>query len=232
VDQGFLSRLLVAAPASTAGTRFQKTLSPETEPGLRRYGARLLDILETPPVLMAGTRNALEPRRLQFEAHAAVAWGRLADEIERKIGPGGEYEPIRGFANKLAEHVARIAGVLTLVHNPEAGEIDAETLGRAVAIADFFASEALRLFEAGGVSPEIMQAERLLAWLETSWHEPTIALVPIYQLGPNSIRDAATARKAVTILQNHGWLTKLEGAGHRVAGKSVRDAWTINRRRA
>ena len=42
VDQGFLSRLLVCAPVSTAGTRFQKPVSPETEPALRRYGARLL----------------------------------------------------------------------------------------------------------------------------------------------------------------------------------------------
>jgi Protein of unknown function (DUF3987) len=70
LDQGFLSRLLVASPASTAGTRFQRELRPETEPALRRYGARLLDILETPPILMAGVRNALDPRRLEFDDEA------------------------------------------------------------------------------------------------------------------------------------------------------------------
>ena len=54
MDQGFLSRLLVCSPQSTAGTRFQKRLLPATETALRRYGARLLDILEMPPRLMAG----------------------------------------------------------------------------------------------------------------------------------------------------------------------------------
>ena len=230
-DQGLLSRILVCAPASRAGARFQKPLAATTELALRRYGARLLELLEKPTPLIPGTVNALEPHRLQFDVQAAAAWGRLADEIEKKLGAGGEYEPIRGFANKLAEHAARIAGVLALVDNPDAREIDAEPLGRAAAIVDFYASEALRLFEAGGVSAEILQAEKLLQWLET-WPEASIALVPIYQKGPRSIRDKQTAKKVVKVLEDHGWLTKLEGGGHHVAGRTVREAWRINRRRA
>ena len=230
-DQGLLSRILVCHPASRAGERFQKPLAGATEPALRRYETALRDLLEKPMGLIPGTSNALEPRPLQFDAHAAASWARLADEIERKLGPGRDYAPIKGFGNKLAEHAARIAGVLALVDNPDAREIDAGTLGRAVAIADFFANEALRLFEAGGVSPEIAQAEKLLAWLET-WPEASVALVPIYQNGPRSIRDKQTAKRAVKVLEDHGWLTKLEGASHFVGGQTVRDAWRINRRRA
>lgn len=226
-DQGLLSRVLVCAPASRAGERLQKPLAASTEPALRRYVARILELLEKPYPLMDGTRNALEPRRLPFDAGAAAAWGRLADEIERKLAPGGDFEPIRGLANKLAEHAARIGGVLSLADNPDASVIDAKTLGRAAQIADFYASEALRLFEAGAVSPEIQQAEKLLEWLQTGWAEPTIALAPIYQLGPNSIREAAPAKRAIAILEQHGWLTRLEGSGHRVAGNRVRDAWRI-----
>ena len=58
VDQGFLSRLLVAAPISTAGTRFQRSLVPETGPALARYDLRLLSALEKPPLLLPKTRNA------------------------------------------------------------------------------------------------------------------------------------------------------------------------------
>ncbi len=41
-----------------------------------------------------------------------VKWS-LAKTGSRK--GGGDMEPIKGLANKLAEHAARIAGVLTLV---------------------------------------------------------------------------------------------------------------------
>ncbi len=228
-DQGLLSRVLVCGPASTAGTRFQKPLAGSTEPALRRYGARLLDILEKPAPLLPGSRNALDPRRLAFDATAASAWGRLADEIERKLATCGAYEPIRGFANKLAEHVARIAGVLTIIDDIDARTIGADALGRAAAIGDYYASEALRLFEAGHVAREVREAEKLLDWLMTSWAEPKIGLVAIYQKGPNSIRDAAAAKRAVGVLESHDWLTRLEGGGHRVAGRPVKEAWRVNR---
>ena len=229
VDQGFLSRLLVAAPQSTAGTRFQKALSPETEPALRRYGARLLDVLETPPVLMAGTRNALEPRRIEFDAAAKARWLSFADFVERMLAPGGELDPVRGFANKLAEHVARIAGVLTLTGDPHGAAISLDALNRAIEIADFFTNEALRLWESGSCSPELRQAERLLEWLRGSWREPLVGLSAIYRLGPNSIRDKQTAKATVAILEDHGWLSRYVGAAPTVDGKPVREAWRVVR---
>jgi hypothetical protein len=229
MDQGFLSRMLVAAPASTAGTRLQRKLRPETEPALRRYGARLLDILETPPMLMPGTRNALDPRRIAFEARAIARWTEFADYVEKMLGPGAPLEPVRGFANKLPEHVARIAGVLTLIDDPRANSIGLDALERAITIADFYTTEALRLFEAGSCSPELRQAEKLLEWLRTSWREPLIGLKIIYQFGPNSIRDKASAVKAVAILEDHGWLRRVSEPHPVVAEKPVREAWRIVR---
>jgi len=229
LDQGFLSRMLVAAPNSTAGTRFQKTLSPETEPALRRYGARLLDILETPPVLLAGTRNALEPRRLEFDDAAKTRWLQFADYIEALLAPGKPLEPIRGFANKLPEHVARIAGVLTLVEDIDAHSISLTVVEQAIKLAEFFTTEALRLFEAGHSSAEQRQAAKLLEWLKTAWTEPLIGLSTIYRMGPNSIRDKATAKAAVAVLEDHGWLQKYREQHPVVGGNPVREAWRIVR---
>ena len=228
LDQGFLSRLLVAAPASTAGTRFQRELQPRTEVALRRYGARLLDILEKPPIMMAGTRNALDPRRLEFDDEATKRWLSFADHVEGLLGPGKPLEPVRGFANKLPEHAARIAGVLTIVDSPSAQAINSKTLDQAIRIADFYTTEALRLFEAGACSQGIRQAEKLLEWLKTSWREPLIGLRAIYRLGPNSIRDADAAKKAVALLEVHGWLVKT-AAPAKVEGQPVREAWLIMR---
>ena len=94
-DQGLLSRILVCSPSSTAGSRFQKPLAPTTEPALKAYRDGLRTLLEKPPKLIDGTAAALDPRHLPFSSAAAAAWGRLADEIERKLAPGGVYEPIR-----------------------------------------------------------------------------------------------------------------------------------------
>jgi hypothetical protein len=227
LDQGFLSRLLVAAPNSTAGTRFQKTLSLETEPALRRYGARLLDILENPPALRDGARNALNPRRIEFDAAAKARWLGFADYVEALLAPGKPLEPIRGFANKLPEHAARIAGVLTLVDDPEAQSICLTVFEQAIKIAGFFTSEALRLFEAGPCSVEMRQAAKLLEWLNTAWPEPLIGLSAIYRRGPNSIRDKATAKAAVIVLEDHGWLQKYREPHPVVGGNPVREAWRI-----
>lgn len=228
-DQGFLSRTLVSAPPSLAGTRMQKPVEAGSEIALRRYETTIRELLERPVSLMRGSYNSLEPRRIQFDGRAEDLWLSLADEIERKMGPGGAYDPIRGFANKLGEHIARIAGVLALADDPDAQSIDAEALGRAAVLGDFFASEALRLFEAGAVPVEIAEAEKLLEWLQ-AWPEPTIGLVAIYQFGPNSMRTRETARRAVSVLESHGWLHRLKGTGHKVKGHAVREAWAIARK--
>lgn len=227
LEQGLASRLLVAAPASTAGTRMQREEKPETAAALRRYTSKTLGLLERPPRLIEGTRNALNPRPVSFTPNAAAAWRKLADEIERKLVDGADFAQIRGFANKLAEHMARIAAVLTIATDPDAAEIGLDALGRAATLGDFYASEALRMFEAGRSSPEIEQAEKLLRWLK-EWPEPIVSLAAIYQRGPNSIRDASTARRAVSFLESHGWLSRLEGK-HTVAGNRTREAWQIAR---
>lgn len=231
LDQGFLSRVLVQAPPSLAGSRLQKPLEPETESGLRRYEGALRELLEKPMPVAPGSANVLEPRSLSFDAQAKSSWLRLCDAIETKLGPGGDYEPIRGFANKLAEHIARLAGVLALVDNPEALEIDAGALASAVELGDYFASEALRLFEVGSVSPEVMQAEKALAWLQATAQE-AFGLAALYQGGPNCLRDAATARKALETLERNYWVTRLEGNRHVIEGKTVREAWRLNKGKA
>lgn len=224
-DQGFLSRILVAAPDSTAGTRFQREPDPESSEALKRYGERILSILERPAPLAEDTQNELEPRVLPFDRDAAEAWRDFADHVEGLLAPGKPFEPIRGFANKLPEHAARIAAVLTLVDDLHAYFISRETFERAIVLAEYYAREALRLFDTGSASPELRRAEALRKWLMT-WDEPLISSRAIVRLGPNSIRNTATANAAIKVLVDHGWLDPTTG-GATVEGKPVRQAWKI-----
>jgi len=132
------------------------------------------------------------------------------------------------WPTKLHEHAARLAGVLTLVRDIDAGEIQASEMAADVELAHHFPAEALRLDGGSRVSGELRLAQLALNWLLQRWSEPAISLPALYQLGPGPIREASTARKIVGILQDHGWLVRIvEGAI--VAGIRRREAWRIVR---
>ena len=105
--------------------------------------------------------------------------------------------------------------------------ISCRTLDKAITILDFYTTEALRLFEAASCPPDLRHAESLLEWLRAR-PEPLVGFSMIYRLGPNSIRVAETAKKAVKLLEEHGWLVREPGR-QMVSGSPVREAWRIVR---
>ena len=189
-----------------------------------RYDARLREALNAPLPLAEGRRNELKPRPLPLSGKASILWIATADDIEMGMAPGGKFEHVRAFANKGAEHAARIAGVLALIENLHANEISAQHLEAGVELFDFYLGEALRLQAAGNIAPALLQAETLRHWLK-SWQEPFVSVPDIYRRGPNSIRDKSTAKKAVAILADHGWL--IEAGPNIVKGERRLKTWRI-----
>jgi DNA polymerase III delta prime subunit len=228
VEQGLMSRVLVTAPEAESGRRIWREPSPDSGEAMNSYNERLRDILERPLPLAAGTRNELTPRTLPLSPAARRLWIDYHDHVERRLGLGSELEPVRGLANKLPEHAARIAAVLTLVENIEAGEVGSNEMAAGIAIARHYAAEALRLLGASRVSAELCEAQQALTWLQTSWPHPLVSLPDIYQRGPNSIRDTRRARRVVGILEDHGHLVRLPD-GDFVDGTFRREVWEIVR---
>jgi hypothetical protein len=228
LNQGLLSRCLVTAPESLAGTRMWRGAAADSDRAIRRYGARILEILERPLPLVAGKTNELAPRVLPLSSDAKTIWIEFADSIEAQLKSDGALAPIKGLANKLPEHAARLAAVLALAADIEAAAISADYLASGIALAQHYAAEALRLFEGGLVSPDLAMAQKLLAWLTGVWGEAMISLPDVYRNGPRAIRDKATASRVVAILDDHGWLARIDG-GATVAGHHRCDAWKIVR---
>lgn len=228
IDQGLMSRVLVTAPEPASGMRMWHHPSPTSEAALRIYGGRLLDIIERQMPSAPGTINELAPRTLPLSARSRQLWIGFADHVERQLGPGGELESIRGLGNKLPEHAARIAGVLTLIRDIEADEVAAVEMEAGIAIVQHHAAEALRLYGASRVSGELREAQRLLAWLLKSWDAAVVSLPDIYRLGPGSIRNAASAQRAVKILVDHGWMAssppcEIDGTWRREVFRIIRE---------
>jgi len=227
-EQGLLSRLLVTAPDGAAGTRLWHEERPESVRDLKRYGARLLDILEMPLPLAPNKVNELVPRPLPLAPEARRLFFDFADHVETAMAPNCGLEPVKGLANKLPEHAARLAGVLTLVRDIDAREIVPAEMQAGIDLAEHYAAEALRLFGASRINADLRLARKLLDWLQCTWPEAAISLPDIYQRSLNAIGDKATAAKLVAILEDHGWLARIS-QGAVVAGQRRRDAWRIVR---
>lgn len=223
LEQGFLARCLVCWPTSTMGKRTYKAIDITLDPGVQAYNSVMKTLLETPPALAQGRQNELDPRALSLSREAKRLWVDFHDHVEGQLGEGAALEGVRGFGNKAAEHAARLAGVLTLVENVEAKEIDKEHMKAGIDLVDFYLSETVRLCAAGGVDPDILLAEKLLAW---ATGQPMIALVDVYQSGPYALRDMKMARRIATLLEEHGWLTRVAG-GAEVNGVQRRDVWRV-----
>jgi hypothetical protein len=186
-DQGLLSRILVAAPASIAGTRFYRSPSAEDEAVIKRYGARLLDLLEAPPKTLGEAPNELAPRVLTLTDDAKALWRAFFDHVESQCGTGGELRVILDFAAKAAEHAARLAGVVAVIENPATNVIDGNAMECGVTLADWYIGEALRLAEASRTDNRLLKAQGLLDWLR-SREDAEIGFREIMRLGPNPTR--------------------------------------------
>jgi hypothetical protein len=225
--QGLLSRMLVCAPASLAGSRFWREPPTERDEALLFFDQRLRAILETPLPLRPGTLNELQPPAIGLTPDARKLWISFSDHVEEQLFAGAALASIRPFGAKVAEHAARLGAVLTLVEDLDAVDLDVTHLASGIELVQYNVTEWLRLHDAAQTRPEIARAQRLLDWLML-WNDPLIGLPEIYQRGPNVIRDAQAAKQAVGILEDHGWLIREEG-GALVKGSFRRDAWQIVR---
>ena len=196
--QGFLSRLLVCAPRTTQGYRFQRDPQPWARPAIDAYSEVILDLLRRKPRTIGD--NELDPVPLSLTDAATVTWRSFADDMERGLAAEGLSSGIRGLRNKVPEMALRIAGVLAGVEG--AGELTVDTLERGMLIATFFLSEAKRLYEAAMTRPEIGRAEKLLRWLVAK-NINQISLRDILVTGPSAFRDSDAVKATVAILVGH-----------------------------
>lgn len=225
-DQGLMSRILIAMPKTTQGTRQWRDPSPTARATLLEYADRLAALLAEPLPLEIGERNVLAPRAVGLDQDATKAFKAFYNDIEREVAPGKRLVAVAGLANKAPEHAARLAAVQTFIADPTAQTIGAEAFDRAVALVRYYLNEALRLTALAPLDHGVALAEMTRDWL-LARDEPLVHLAEIYQFGPNAVRSKATAIKAMGMLEAHDWVIRMP-AGTVVNGTPRRDAWRLN----
>lgn len=221
--QGFLPRCLVAWPASTVGTRSYCDADLSRDPALARYWSRMRDLLTAPLPLREGSRNELEPRALPLAPDAKALWVGVHNAIEADMA--GEFASVRAWASKAASQVARIAGVLTLVEEPDATAIRAETVGRAALLAMYHLREAARIAGTASVPAKVKHAEALLTWCRETGRT-LLHSRDALRNGPNCIRTNEAFTAAVEALEAAGWATFAEG-GAVLEGRRCARVWRV-----
>ena len=224
-DIGLLARCLTVEPESTIGGRLFRAPPAWARAALHDHDCRLGHLLRRPPVTRPGEDRVLDPRRLSLSEAARRVWVAFHDAVERDLGEGGALRPVRAFGAKLAEHAGRLAGVLTVYGDPDAGEITGEAMACGIALAQHYAAEALRLQGAAAVAPELALAARLLAWWQGRGGAP-LHLAEVYQRGLNALGSAAKARACMEVLVEHGHAQRLP-PGTVLDGKPRREAWAL-----
>lgn len=226
-ETGFLPRCLICEPQSTIGTRLLGDAAPASA-AIGDFADRLGDLLSTGMAMDPETRE-LKPRPLYLSGHARELLSAFYNETELLQASGGKFEMIRGYASKIAEQAARIAGVLTVWQDMSAPEVTGAAMQSGIALASFYLSEANRLAGAALVSEAVAKAEALREWmLSPSWGKDWLTATDAMQRGPNRLRERDAVMKAIAMLAENHWL-EIQPPGTVLDGKARRQSWKINR---
>ena len=119
-------------------------------------------------------------------------WRAFYNDVEAQCGPDGAYRGVRDFAAKIAEHAARIAGVLTIIDNLHASDIGDANMESAVILAEWYLVEAARLQQACRTDPGLLRAQALLDWMNGR----EMRFSDVLRLGPAQTRVKKDAEAA------------------------------------
>ena len=240
-DQGIVGRFLLMMPDSTIGLRRFRGTNPSADARLLAFQDQCRRCLEVGLPIRDGTRNELAPPVLELSSEAWALFREFGQAIEDELGPGKAWRPVSSAAGKIAENVARIAGILTLFEQPDTARpsrsngptrsldviVTAETMAAAIAIGSFYLTEALRLTGNAILDPETRAQNELADWLMEKVKPGNLTAPSLIQkLTVRHLRtDAATLRKRLDALVSFGCI---EPAGRQeIEGKSYRETYRV-----
>jgi hypothetical protein len=215
--QGLLARFLVGVGESLGGTRLIDVnagqYKTDTGPGLKTFykyvEARLTNIrrhyLPDGKDEWTGSQAANENKRPDIKLTDAAYrhWVEFYNHVETLSGPEGEYQDIYANAAKMAEQVARIAGVMAVLEGARSVTVihikDAIGLGNYyLAIWQYLGSKAAP----GSEERAIADAALLMGWFQEKGFE-VVSTRYITQKAPRSTGcrgNTAYLRQVMTVL--------------------------------
>lgn len=215
-NQGLLSRILVAAPASLKGQRFWAEPDPIHQEHLRKYHARLGRLLAQDFKFRDPATRALDCDLVKLSPAARARLIQFSDHCEKHLAPGAKYGEISDFASKMAENATRLAAVISYFQNgPDLiiHGLSEQAANAGIALVEFYAGEAARLYGTSALDDDTANAAILIDWIRKR-NLPAIGMRFINRRGPTQVRNAVPLRRAIDVLVEHGHLISIKGGAH------------------
>jgi len=226
--RGLLGRFLYSLPPSLLGRR-KINPCPVDSTIATAYQGQILDALRLEPNIDADGKPC--PHIVTVGSDALQEIDRFAMQVEKHLGPGGDFATMGDWAGKLVGAVCRIAGIFHgLLYassgNPAKAQIDAETMLGAIAIGEYLMPHAKAAFFEMGADPAIDSARRILDWVSSEQISEFTRREAFNSLR-GGIQKVNELDKPLEILVNHGYIREVLRE-HKGRGRKPSPKYKIN----
>ena len=135
--RGFFARFMPSIPSSMVGAR--------TFGGRPPVAATASDYAEGVKALAAAMARITGDVRLALTPKAAEAFYGWCDAMEADLAPGGRLSALHDASSKIRSSALRFAGLLALADGHHGPHLEADTVERALAVADYWVAHAMLL---------------------------------------------------------------------------------------
>lgn len=207
---GFFARCLISAPNSTQGTRFIDNTNNQWN-YLNQFQELLSRSLDSGSHFSPESQSTI----LKFSPEAVALWVDAFNQIEKKLGPNGDFSEINDYASKLGENIARIAAILHCIDGTSE-EVSANSTLAAIEIMNYYTWEFIRIFSEKQKNTIIHNAEILTKWLTEKQMETNQCKTKknyILQFGPKPLRTRDTLNATIEYLAEQGEIIVFKECG-------------------
>jgi replicative DNA helicase len=205
--RGLLARFLYSLPESLIGRR-QPGAPPVPPLVADRYA------LELQALAASLTRPATDdPTMLTLDQAAGELLLAFERHLEPRLAAGsGDLAHLAGWAAKLAGATCRLAGLLHVASHLRDGwahPINAKTFTAAIRLADYLIQHAGAVFDLMGADLRVEDARWLLDWIGRT-NQVQFSRRDAHQAARGRYRKATDLEPALILLEEHGWLRRVD----------------------
>jgi hypothetical protein len=215
---GFIDRFLMLYPDPLPATG--ETWAEVPEPVERAYRDLVGRLLQVDLIVDADAPGGWRPFWVNFDAGGRQEWERFTTALAARLNALDADDPFRATLGKLREYGLRLAALVWCLRHA-AGEfdrdapIDAETMGRAAALVDYFEAHARRCHGRGVTDKAGRVARRLVRWLADAPGLGSFTRSQAYQQlkDKRDVRNGDALNAPLALLVDHGFVRVVPDAG-------------------
>jgi replicative DNA helicase len=213
--RGLIARIMFAMPPSRKGYRdkmrmstYDDTIAATYEDRIRRMARPLMD-------------NDAPVRTISFSPDALHAFKTMQQDLEDRMRSGGDLEHLAEWATKCQSTIARLAGLLHVIHEHRDDEISADSVEAAIEVGHYWIAHVKIASDLWGSDPLLNGARKIMEWVRAE-KISTASVRDVYGFNRRIFPKAADCIPALTLLTERGWMVTNDGEPVSVSRRGIK----------